>query len=529
MARLVVSTQSLQVLAADQGTFTTLGYHPYEINGHNVLAITGARSDTRMLQSAIESMQGLKMQIILYDASGDERRLIVSCSPFYEDFVLVGCLLTIQPSEAVMLQEAFAECLHARALVSADYPHAIHMANDAFLDRFSCDRQDVLGQPLHFFSSINSELVDRALAPHFDADPEEAWSALLATALDGRVARWRRDTSDDIGVQICDNGADEVTCAPVVEAPNGYIRHIVVSFGPPPGVGSADVPVVNGCSPPQLNPSAKRRVRPAALRGLAMAATADTTCSLVCPRLRSLGHAIFPRRKPSLQVQRPRNDSALAPPVVVTRELIAALADLPLNKAAAAAGVSATAFKKACRKLGVRRWAYKRGRSVQAVSAALSGAHALGGEGAGLESSCASVESEGESGPDAAPATRAPTCFQPADSGGEPDADAWSSAPRRDSWARLCDDADDSEVGAAHDPQDAGALACSTGALTPAQPGPARTPIWAALASAIRLRAEGGDSSASGATAAVGQFLEEPAVDEALVREMLDMPWPLQA
>ena len=44
-----------------------------------------------------------------------------------------------------------------------------------------------------------------------------------------------------------------------------------------------------------------------------------------------------------------------AAPVVVTRELIAALADLPVRQAAAAAGVSATVFKKACLK-GVYRF-----------------------------------------------------------------------------------------------------------------------------------------------------------------------------
>ena len=51
MARLVVSPQSLQVLASDQGIFIILGYYPCEINGRN---ITGAHSETRMLQGTIE-------------------------------------------------------------------------------------------------------------------------------------------------------------------------------------------------------------------------------------------------------------------------------------------------------------------------------------------------------------------------------------------------------------------------------------------------------------------------------------------
>ena len=49
-----VSPQSLQVLASDQGIFIILGYHPYETNGRNILANTGAHSDTLMLQAEIK-------------------------------------------------------------------------------------------------------------------------------------------------------------------------------------------------------------------------------------------------------------------------------------------------------------------------------------------------------------------------------------------------------------------------------------------------------------------------------------------
>ena len=525
MGRLVVSAQSLQVLASDQGIFAMLGYDPNAINGLSILAITGAESDTRMLQSAIESMQGLKMQLILYDASGHAKRLIVSCSPYYENFLNVRCLLTIQPSEVVTLQDAFADCLHARALVSADYPHAIHMANGAFLDRFSCGRQDVLGQPLHFFSRMDSTSISTALTNPCSADFEEAWSALLDTALDGRVARQRKDVTDDVGVLISGNDTDEVTCAPVVEAPTGLIRHLVVSFGPPPGVGSADERFVDGCRLPHPSQSAKRRVRPG-LEKTAEAATGTKSAFLVCPRLRSLGHAILPRRKPSLEVSR---SLPLAPPVVVTRELIAALADLPLNKAAAAAGVSASAFKKACRKLGVLRWAYKRGRSALSVSVALSGAYVPGaGRDAGLESCCASVDSESRP---VAPATPSSASLRSAATDGEPETDGRGSA-RRDLWACLWDDV--GETGAAQEFQDAGVRTCSAAAFTPAQSCPAaqscssRAPTWMAPALASGLQVDGG-WSATGAAAAIGPSLEAPAVDETLVREMLDMPWPLQA
>ena len=111
------------------------------------------QSDQHMLENAIEDMQGQKMQLILYDASGNERRMIVSCSPTSNAWIIVGCLVTLHPSEAITLQDAFANCSHARALVSAEAPNAIHMIDDSFLSHFARSRSEVLGQPLHFIDS----------------------------------------------------------------------------------------------------------------------------------------------------------------------------------------------------------------------------------------------------------------------------------------------------------------------------------------------------------------------------------------
>jgi hypothetical protein len=71
---------------------------------------------------------------------------------------------------------------------------------------------------------------------------------------------------------------------------------------------------------------------------------------VVIPRLRGNADGI----KPASQ--------RLGIPVKITLELIAALHGLPLPRAASAVGISATAFKRACRSLGVGRWDYKRGR-----------------------------------------------------------------------------------------------------------------------------------------------------------------------
>ena len=309
MARLLLSCRSIfQVIAADESIFMVLGYHPHQIIGNSIMIFAGPQSDCRMLQNAILTMQGHKMQLVLYDCAGRERRLIVSCSPLGVASISLGCMVTFQSSEAITLQDAFTDCPQARILVSADSPYEVHMANDAFLRHSCCLRSDILGQPLNFpqhRSSINTS----------NLKFKTEFAALIRSALDGR-----NTTTNSSGGCL-----DEVSCAPVVEAQNGCIRHLLFTFSSPRGCsGAGTIPLeqqASGSYSEDLNAAAR----------------------------------IFPRRKS-------RADAALAPaaPVVVTRELVAFLAGLPLCRAAAAAGVCTTSFKKACRKLGVRRWTYRR-------------------------------------------------------------------------------------------------------------------------------------------------------------------------
>jgi hypothetical protein len=51
-------------------------------------------------------------------------------------------------------------------------------------------------------------------------------------------------------------------------------------------------------------------------------------------------------------------------PVRVSLDVIEDLGSLPLARAAASLGLSATSFKGACRKLGIKRWPYFQGRGL---------------------------------------------------------------------------------------------------------------------------------------------------------------------
>jgi hypothetical protein len=72
---------------------------------------------------------------------------------------------------------------------------------------------------------------------------------------------------------------------------------------------------------------------------------------------RSNGATVFPRRKPNLK-RAMENGCPAAAPVSITLEVLEQLASHSLPTAAAKLGISATAMKNACRKLGISRWPY---------------------------------------------------------------------------------------------------------------------------------------------------------------------------
>ena len=491
MARLVVSIQTLQILASDKRIFMVLGYHPHELNGQSILVLTGARSDKRMLQSAIQAMEEDKMQFTFYDNSSDERCLIVSFTPFLEAGLFVGSTLTLQPSEATTLQEAFQDCLYPRVLASADSPHAIHMANDALLDCFACSRSEVLGRPLHLFSHYSKQhFIDNSPSN----EPEAAWSALVCVALDGRVARRQSTAGSDIY---------DVICVPVVEAPNGRIRHFLVTFGSPVCGDDDGAKESRSDGRPLQNADHAAKGRPALKSAGARVSNASSSPELCRP-----GFTIVPRRK----VQTDSPPTA----VVVTRELVAALADLPIQQAAAAAGVSATAFKRACRGLGICQWAYKRRRTRTADPATAASY---------ISATAADTSSAGQGGGQAEDDLESGADFQCNHD--------WSTGMDHSPWPHLrgsddplyeapdnYDDASDLAFAMAH----AGCISGTTGANT------GLTPPWAAGACTPPFN--GGSAKSSATSVAAGgqqQLWEMPAVDDALVREMLGVQWTLQA
>ena len=406
MATLVVTLDFDHVVLASDKMHSALGYYSHHIDRRSIMILAGPKTDRNMLQNAMNEMTTQKLQLILYSASGAEQHVMVSCSScMYGDFGS-ACLVVLHSSEAIPLSEAFGDCALPRVLVSAEEPNSVYMINQAFTRNFSLSPSEALGRPLTTLFFMHSEILNElCTSPSVDTPP---WSFLLSTALAGRIARH---------TVLGDKGPEWVTCTPVVLAPNGRVSQLLVTFGPSRvSVSDHDAAHVQISHEALDNSTAAFRGGASAAYRKSMAcygrlahdqaqgrtARAGGTVTHSPADQRGLpGLAIFPRRKIG-------GPPARRQPVLVTPELIAALADLPLREAAAAAGVSVTAFKKACRRLGVRRWAYKRRRPAapttpsQKMSQRAHGG-SLGAErraGAGAGSAAAPVDLDGsESSP----------------------------------------------------------------------------------------------------------------------------------
>ena len=328
---------------------TIFGYSEKEIVGQTVLKFSGPETNLKIFQAAIANTAELGtsiMQLILYDRNGKSCRSMASFRPLLYNGVLVGCLLTLRPSYALSLQQVFKEVResnHPHCLVSATSTNSIHMADEGFLTKLGCSRADVLGKDLIQLSNSAAKL-----------------SSMLTLAGNGDIGRGR------IEFQLGSKSFAEqsAACVPVVEAANGTIRHILLLLLPAPT--NCDESDQRGPQPCAVGLDDLLQPLPKVAPG---GATASPSAAGDSPARCSGANIVI----------RPHSRPHGTAPVVLTEALLAPLRRLSLLRAAAALGVSATAFKHACRRLGLKRWSYRRGREKDARPAPAESAGDSGG------------------------------------------------------------------------------------------------------------------------------------------------------
>ena len=374
-----------KVLAVDPKII--FGFQQDEIVGESIEILAGPLSNLSLFQSAITDTWALKssvLQLILYDINKRKLQLMVSCEPLLTEGIFVGCLARFRLSEAVTLGTVFAtmkQSSSAQCLVSSGLHHEIQMLNDAFVKKFGCVRDDVLGKPW----SVLAPLVDGSLD----------CSSLIRATGDGSIRRTniaQQEARVPRALEFaCLAPFEEVVYVPVVEAPNGRIRHVLVLVPssiqphPLPPSSSSCSPIVDRIGELNLgasesahgqDPSAAAALanlnvpggpdarQPQGSPGTSAASEPEAPCPALIARsslpLRAGDSPpLLPHRRAFRAVEAARPPQATA--VVFTPGLLDALRGQPVPAAARAAGVSVTAFKRACRRLGVRRWEFRRG------------------------------------------------------------------------------------------------------------------------------------------------------------------------
>ena len=288
------------------------------------------------------------------------------------------------PPESVLLQQVYEMMREgstgcAQCLVSSRVPHGIELVSDAFVRKFATAREVLLGKRL-------SELVSlvHGSSPH-------DWTMLFLAVSSGAIRRCRISALDAQGP---DSSApfvpfEEAVFLPVVDYIGGRISHVLVQF--PPSILPAPIPSDRSRSLCRMGllshieavslGSAQRNQKAACVDAALTIPTAGGPADCVqrlsdkcsdqvnaLQQLKSLTALQSPTALPAIRL-RPGNvtgadgtaEAATNADVVITSAMIEALRGQPLPAAARAVGVSATTFKRACRRLGIRRWGFRRG------------------------------------------------------------------------------------------------------------------------------------------------------------------------
>ena len=354
---LVAIQYPFHILSVDEIGIPILKLDSQNMIGQSVLKILGQKSDQAMFVSIIldvENRGSARSQFIVYDQSGQERRAIVSFCPFLQANGGLCCQVTIEPSEAITLDDGFDDSNCPYALLAAESPHCVMLVNDDFLTKFRCTRAQAVG----------------AAFARFQGPDQSSWNPLLDAALRGKIVRDRVHTSPSLPLAL-----DDAICVPVVGALNGVIRYILVLFSPCSAI----------CRPLASRPNPHHRLSTATIWPPCSLSFAPDNSSSRPESHRALRkqHAqggrsleevsrLGPERAespprpdsdgpPAIVIPRRGFEPVRSPAVVVTPALLGTLKGLPLPRAAAAIGLSTTAFKQACRKLGIARWDFRRG------------------------------------------------------------------------------------------------------------------------------------------------------------------------
>ena len=358
------------VLATGQSW--TFGFSKLELMGEPIEKLTGPLSNLSLVQHAImntSNLQSAQVEVFMHDKSGESMPLVVSFSPLLAEGTFLGCLTVFRPIKP-SIPAALKQISYARCLISANVRHSM-VSSDSSISKCQLDKNDLRHQQ----ASEHVSLTMRGSRPR-------SWSTMLDYGGDGGdVENWRRGALERPCYAIdttTSNNLDVAISTPVPQQPSSILHDIILPplILPPSmigGIGHGEKVSV----PSWYEPEAARAVAAAPAYVFNAFTAADPkrdTCCQGSTDFSTAGdsqaatfstaalHIVFPApscRPTVTGCCKPKDKLAAA--TVLTPTILAALQGQPLPAAARSVGMSATAFKRACRRLGTRRWGFRRG------------------------------------------------------------------------------------------------------------------------------------------------------------------------
>eukprot|EP00292_Cryptomonas_paramecium_P012596 CAMPEP_0113703410 /NCGR_PEP_ID=MMETSP0038_2-20120614/25839_1 /TAXON_ID=2898 /ORGANISM="Cryptomonas paramecium" /LENGTH=362 /DNA_ID=CAMNT_0000627859 /DNA_START=106 /DNA_END=1190 /DNA_ORIENTATION=+ /assembly_acc=CAM_ASM_000170 len=323
------------ILATENGYSDILNHNVEELRLETIQVFTGPQTDVNALQTCIfkaRAGESSKTHLILYDRIEGPQLKLVSFAPYYDaPGIELTCLITIVRSNAILLKDVREISQRPSALVTSDYPYHIKMVGQGFTALFGFESAQICGQ------SINS-----LICPETDI---LRWCTMFQNACEGQV-----DNAELILTTLAQNlNKVRVVCTPVVEHGSGPIKYVLFAFEQLEAVAPSSASQEAAAEQSAVSSAGEQS-------GVVSRPESPEPCVERSKGGRGAPYAkIYPRRK--AHEERSELPSL---PVKVTLELIEELSQYTLYRAADKIGVSATALKMACRKLGIAKWQCKR-------------------------------------------------------------------------------------------------------------------------------------------------------------------------
>ena len=313
-------------------------------------------------------------------------RLLVSCEPLLAGGVFVGCLASFRPSETLPLPSVSAALMqisYAQCLISAGVTHAMVSGE-------SC-KQPFANYPLPEPASLMYGSATSGWRPflHEAGDCQRIICQHSISAQDTSLKRHAQEHSlKNLAVnRPIWNTLNKAIFVPVDQEHDSRVNSRVNDLALPPLIlpaSSASMMGSFGNAGNVAGPSNHKLegVRAAAATAFALAEQAaprQETSGLCWKDFSTAGETEAATVSTAAAHEVPMDPSCQTATVsacatgtaalvdrvkdsqILTPAILAALQGQPLPAAARAVGMSATAFKRACRRLGIRRWGFRRG------------------------------------------------------------------------------------------------------------------------------------------------------------------------